>query len=311
MMLFELKFFFVEPILTVKFVGHTEEIGYCENEEVYSYFGLHEPVSSINDDNDSTDAVDGDFNNRDDSGAEFNLSDDMHICDSPNPDDQIPPEYASDPDLWRAIQMSMVEANDERDEDFENPTDNEVGIGGLNDASFNVADPIIANNDLQDIVMGNDDIKKKTKTPSTGACTPDNFSIKSTSFSNKNNMSFDDDVNMNIVREIQDGDEQGGDREPRKTNRELAAERRVANADRFKLYQEKATKQLKDRKVVKLRTKPLPQLKDCLKRLSEDFNFNFRGIDGSIRCYLGKGKIERDVSCSTQETSSILKKFEK
>jgi hypothetical protein len=76
------------------------EIGYCENEEVYSYFGLHQPVSSVNDDNDSTDAVDGDLNNRDNSGAEFNLSDDMLIDDNPNENDQIPPEYASDPDLW-------------------------------------------------------------------------------------------------------------------------------------------------------------------------------------------------------------------
>lgn len=220
----------------------------------------------------------------------------------------------------------LKEANNERDQDFEAPMDNEVGIGTLNDNSFNIADPIIANNDIHDIEMGIDDSKKKTKTASTGksqeifkpafkrydsilngivgACTPDNFS-------NKNNMSFDQDVNMNIVREIQDGGEQGGNLESRKTNRELAAERRAATADRFKQYQNKATKQLNDRKVVKLRTKPLTQLKDSLKRLSEDFNFNFRGIDGSIRSYLGKGKTERDVSSSTQETSSILKKFEK
>lgn len=123
-------------------------------------------------------------------------------------------------------------------------------------------------------------------------------------------MSVDNDIT--IIREIQD--DQGGQNNqvPRKTTKEIAAERREAFAERFKVCQEKAEKKLKERtKIVKLRSKPLGQIKDSLKRLSEDFNFNFRGIDGSMRLYLGKGKTERDVNMSTQETASIFKKLEK
>jgi uncharacterized coiled-coil protein SlyX len=121
-------------------------------------------------------------------------------------------------------------------------------------------------------------------------------------------MSVDNDLHINVIREIQD--DQGGSSAPRRTNREVAAERREAHAERFKAYQERAIKKLSDRKVVKLRTKPLSQLKDNLKRLSEDFNFNFRGIDGSMRQYLGKGKTEREGTATAQE-QSLLKKFEK
>lgn len=111
-------------------------------------------------------------------------------------------------------------------------------------------------------------------------------------------MSVDGDHSDNIV-----ADEQGQGGEARKTSREIAAERREANADRFKAYQEKALNTMKDRKMNKLRTKPLSQIKDHLKSLSDDFNFNFRGIDGSTRLYLGKGKTERDVSMAGQEAS--------
>jgi transposase len=55
----------------------------------------------------------------------------------------------------------------------------------------------------------------------------------------------------------------------------------------------------------------LSQLKDSIKRLSDDYNFNFRGIDGSTRLYLGKGKTERDANMTSQEASSIFKSTRK
>lgn len=120
-----------------------------------------------------------------------------------------------------------------------------------------------------------------------------------------------DDENNNVIREIQEDQGQDGSSEPRKTNREIAAERREAMVDKFKVYQDRAAKKLRDRKVVNLRSKPLSQLKEGLKRLSDDFNFNIRGIDGSMRLYLGKGKTERDVNMANQESQSILKKLDK
>lgn len=115
----------------------------------------------------------------------------------------------------------------------------------------------------------------------------------------------------NVVREIQDGQGQGNAGEPRKTNREIAAERRAALADRFKAHQEKAEAKIKDNKRTKLKTMALSQLKDSIKRLSDDYNFNFRGIDGSTRLYLGKGKTERDANMTSQEASSIFKSTRK
>lgn len=151
------------------------------------------------------------------------------------------------------------------------------------------------NEDLQDVETGNLPIHHTI-----GSCTPEDIS-------NKNNMSMDNDTSDNVIREIQEEIGQGDNRPNRKTAKEVAAERREAFSERFQLYQEKASKKLKDRKVIKLKSKPLGQIKDGLKRLSEDFNFNFRGIDGTMRLYLGKGKTERDVHMSTQENSAIFK----
>lgn len=58
-----------------------------------------------------------------------------------------------------------------RDKDFENTDENEVGLGTgtFNDNSFRDQNLLLnQNNDLQDIEMGIDEGKKKTKTPSTG-----------------------------------------------------------------------------------------------------------------------------------------------
>ena len=155
--------------------------------------------------------------------------------------------------------------------------------------------------------------ENKAKTSSTGKClfvnvkigecTPDDTSAK-------NYMSVDNDLGMHIVREVNDSQGQGSEGEPRKSNREIAAERREALTDRYKSYQEKAKRAMQDGHPIKLKTKPLSQLKESLILLSDDFNFNFRGIDGSTRHYLGKGKNERDVSM-TQDTSSIFKSIRK
>lgn len=125
-----------------------------------------------------------------------------------------------------------------------------------------------------------------------GACTPDNISTK-------NHMSMDGDYDINVVTEVQG--EQGGQHASRRTFREIAAQRRQETADRFKAYQERDKNVMRTRKNNKLRTKPLNQIN--LKRLSDDFNFNYRGIDGSTRQYLGKGKTERDVNMAAQEAT--------
>mmetsp|Transcript_9623 Transcript_9623/g.10778 ORF Transcript_9623/g.10778 Transcript_9623/m.10778 type:complete len:176 (+) Transcript_9623:410-937(+) len=97
----------------------------------------------------------------------------------------------------------------------------------------------------------------------------------------------------------------------RKTGQELAAEKRERLGDRFKAYQDRATKKLDDRRVVKLKTKPLNQLKDQLKRISEDFNFNFREIDVSTRTYLGKLKLDKEMTAANQKPSLIINQVEK
>jgi hypothetical protein len=122
--------------------------------------------------------------------------------------------------------------------------------------------------------------------------------------------------------------ERGG--QQRKSNKEIAAERRENYGEKFKMYQDRANKKLyekkssrkfilnfdnennivfalDDKKVIRLRTNPLNQIRDNLKRVSEEFNFDYRGIDGTMRQYLGKGKHDRDANM----TSSTFKKLEK
>ena len=59
-------------------------------------------MSSANENNDSTDAVDGDFNaSRDNSDQVLDMNDAMMIDNfNNNEDDGIPPEYANEPDVW-------------------------------------------------------------------------------------------------------------------------------------------------------------------------------------------------------------------
>lgn len=70
---------------------------------------------------------------------------------------------------------------------------------------------------------------------------------------------------------------------------------RDQNIERFKQYQDRAIKKLKDRKVVILKTKPLSQLKENIEKINEEFNFSFREIDWSSRNYLCKGKYEKEI----------------
>lgn len=80
---------------------HLDEIGSSEPCDVYSFFGFHKPMPSTNENNDSTDAVDGDFNNsRDNLDQAFDMEDAMMIDNFNNNDEGIPPEYANDPDVW-------------------------------------------------------------------------------------------------------------------------------------------------------------------------------------------------------------------
>lgn len=71
-------------------------------------------------------------------------------------------------------------------------------------------------------------------------------------------------LDVPLVTEIQDGQGQGESGRPRKNNREIAAERRQANPDRYKAYQDKAEAAMKNRNLIQLKTKPLSQLKDAL-----------------------------------------------
>ncbi len=68
-------------------------------------------------------------------------------------------------------------------------------------------------------------------------------------------------VDVPVIREIQDEPAPG---DQRKNKREIAAARREAHADRYKLYQEKAEARMKNRNLITLKTKPLSQLKDSL-----------------------------------------------
>ena len=143
--------------------------------------------------------------------------------------------------------------------------------------------------------------KSKAKTPSTGAGTPDNVSMK-------NNISFENERENNMIGNLHQCQDQAGARNPRKNDREVAAEKREQNIERFKQYQDRAIKKLKDRKVVILKTKPLSQLKENIERINEEFNFNFREIDSCSRNYLCKGKYEKEVAVSSQKPVSILNK---
>lgn len=68
---------------------------------------------------------------------------------------------------------------------------------------------------------------------------------------------------------------------------------------------------LDGKKIIKLKTKPLNQIKNNLKRISEEFNFNYRGIDGSTRQYLGKGKHDKDVNMASRKQVKAFNKLEK
>ena len=76
-----------------------------------------------------------------------------------------------------------------------------------------------------------------------GACTPDNFS-------KKNDMSIDNEISdNNLIADIHEWQGNGRIGEQRKTPRDIAAERREKNVEKFKSYQDRAYKKLKERKV--------------------------------------------------------------
>lgn len=117
-------------------------------------------------------------------------------------------------------------------------------------------------------------------------------------------MSIDSELEANIVTDIPH--DIGSLQQNRKSNREIAEERRAATADKFKAFQERASKKMKERRIVKLKTKPIGQLKDTLGRISEEF-INFRGIDPATRVYLDKAGQKKDDELSSLKQPSALK----
>lgn len=148
-----------------------DEIGVVTPEDEYSYFNLHKPLSGQDKLNSSTDAVVDDLGN-DLDGSFGDYMDNKNIIvdniqDIDN-DNQVPPEYANDPEMWYWIQESLKVIHYllpfQEAQKAQNQDDHEVGLG---DDGF--ADRDNENVEMQDIEMGIEEQKKeKTKTPSTG-----------------------------------------------------------------------------------------------------------------------------------------------
>lgn len=87
---------------------HLDEIGDYTNEDVYTYFNYHKPIASTNEHNSSTDAVaDAYVDDRDDLDVDYNFETNIIIDDLNHNPNEVPPEYANDPDLWYAMQASL------------------------------------------------------------------------------------------------------------------------------------------------------------------------------------------------------------
>ena len=178
MTLNELSCFYKDPKYTVIYTGLVEDIGKYENEDVYTFFDLERPANSTNGNNSSTGAVDLDMGDGDlmydmddvlNTGFDNNRKSNSQMGDAIDNfmgDNQVPPEYANDPDLWYAIQSSLKESNAQHDADFGQPQEPEVALGG--DSQMVYQDEYQnPNSAIGDIEMGGEE-KKKTKTPSTG-----------------------------------------------------------------------------------------------------------------------------------------------
>lgn len=89
---------------------HVDDIGKYTNEDVYTYFNYHKPIASTNEHNSSTDAVadvDAYIDDREDLDVDYNFETNIIIDDLNNNANEVPPEYANDPDLWYAMQASL------------------------------------------------------------------------------------------------------------------------------------------------------------------------------------------------------------
>lgn len=124
---------------------------------------------------------------------------------------------------------------------------------------------------------------------------------------------------------------------PQSKSKQIAAERREKFADKFRMYQDRANKKLaekkstcmspipiskshhfcivyalEDKNIIKLKTKPLNQIKDSLKMASKEFNLNYRGMDTSMRKYLDKDKDElKGCGEPSRKPVTAFKKFDK
>ena len=103
-----------------KFYSDIDQIGTFTNKDVFEYFNFTPPMITNNEQNSSTDAVaDGFQDERFDEDMDIDIGNEMKIegyRQEPQKslndafietDNQVPPEYADDPDMWYAIQASL------------------------------------------------------------------------------------------------------------------------------------------------------------------------------------------------------------
>lgn len=165
----EMMMNFYFPTLNLFYQGSISDIGRYENEDVYTYFNLHRPITSTNDHNSSTEAVVEDLNDdRDDFDTMMDIDTNIIVEDlNNNGDNDIPPEYANDPDLWYTIQASLKEFNNQQNVSNDMDHEKEIGINSINkDYEYSMIPPISnidkATRDFsQDVEMGIEEQKQK------------------------------------------------------------------------------------------------------------------------------------------------------
>jgi len=158
----EIMMNFYFPTINLFYQGSISDLGRYENEDVYTYFNLHRPITSTNDHNSSTEAVVEDFNDdRDDFDTMMDIDTNIIVEDlNNNGDNDIPPEYRNDPDLWYTIQASLKDFNNQQNPSHNMDSEKEVGISSINNNyEYSIIPPISniekATRDFtQDVEMG-------------------------------------------------------------------------------------------------------------------------------------------------------------
>jgi len=154
------------PKLQLYYGGKSDEIGSYENDNIYAFFEHERPITSTNDQNSSTDAIDNDYiEDRDDFDTNI-------IVEDLNIDNQVPPEYQNDPDLWYTIQASLKEYNDQQSTTQCNVQEPEIALADVIPQyfgpEFNLQEQLQAAVP-ENFLLNEEQKVGKTKTPSTGA----------------------------------------------------------------------------------------------------------------------------------------------